>query len=308
MKGDSSPLFDYPREKGEIEMQPPLLLVIPKGRLQEKITLLLARIGIEYSVNNRSYRPVCSDPAIKIKLLKPQNIPSLIALGRHDCGFTGLDWVLEEKLATGRELTELLDLGYDKVRIIAAMPEELARSSYKDRQLVIATEYQELAKDYVAQKKLNAVLIKTYGATEALPPEDADMIIDNTSTGSTLQMNRLEIVDELMQSTTRFVANKESLTDPWKKEKLEQMTLLMKSTLLAGQRVLLEMNVSPEHFDTLVQSLPCMRSPTVSPLYGNTGYAIKVSVPSVEVPKLIPQIIALGATDILEYRLEKIVP
>jgi len=291
-------------------MSPKLLLVIPKGRLQEKVTHLLARIGIDYAVNNRSYRPVCSDPDIEIKLLKPQNIPSLIALGRHDCGFTGHDWVQEEQLASGSQLVELIDLGYDKVRIVAAVPEDLLEtpSGLNGKRLVVATEYPELAKAYITRKNLDAFLIKTYGATEALPPEDADMIIDNTSTGSTLQMNRLAIVDDLLHSTTRFVAGQQATASSWKKEKLDQMVLLMQSTLTANQRVLLEMNVNQEDLDQLVAKLPCMRSPTVAPLYGNEGYAVKVSVPTKDVPKLIPELIRLGARDILEYRLEKIVP
>lgn len=292
-------------------MPSPLKMVIPKGRLQEKLVLLLARIGVEFSISNRSYRPVCSDPDIEIKLLKPQNVPGLVALDRHDCGFTGYDWILEEGFDTKTDLVELLDLGYDKVRIISAVPEDLLRAEGQalfTRKLIVASEYQTIAKRYIADKKLNAVLIKTYGATEALPPEDADMIIDNTSTGSTLVMNRLTIIDEILSSTTRFICSQTAKTDPWKQEKLQQMTMLMQSALNADRRVLLEMNVSAEDVEKLVANLPCMKSPTVSPLYGEAGFAVKASVPSKDVPKLIPQLISLGAKDILEYRLEKIVP
>lgn len=289
--------------------RPTLKMVIPKGRLQEKILDLLARIGIEFSMSHRSYRPLCSDPEIEAKLLKPQNIPSLISLGRHDCGFTGLDWVREEDHGSQGNLKELLDLGFNPVRIVAAVPEDLlTKEDWTSQRLIIASEYQRLASAYIQQKQLNAVLIKTYGATEALPPEDADMIIDNTSTGSTLRTNRLAIVDELLRSTTRFISSLSALEDPWKREKLSQMEMLMRSTLNAEDKVLLEMNVAKAHFDTLVTNLPCMRSPTVAPLFKEEGYAVKVAVPSKEVPKLIPQLIALGAKDILEYRLEKLVP
>jgi ATP phosphoribosyltransferase len=286
-----------------------LKLVIPKGRLQDKVVALLSAIGIDLTFSSRSYRPFCSDPDIEIKLLKPQNIPSLIALGRHDCGFAGYDWLLENGLEEGREISSLLDLGYNKVRIVAAVPDDLVESgAWKTMRLVVATEYTRLAENYIKAKNLNAVLIKSYGATEALPPEDADMIIDNTSTGSTLQANRLTIVDELLQSTTRFMACAASLKDPWKQEKLAQMTMLMQSTLNASNKVLLEMNVSKGDFDKLVNDLPAMRSPTVAPLYGEEGFAVKIAVPAKEVSKLIPQLIARGARDVLEYKLEKLVP
>jgi len=290
-------------------MTEPLKMMIPKGRLQEKVQHLLERIGIEFSINPRSYRPVCSDSSIEIKLLKPQNIPSLVALGRHDCGFTGLDWIIEEKCDQDGRLVELIDLGYNKVRIVAAVPEALLSQNpdLTGRQLVVASEYPTLAGQYIARKNLNAILIKTFGATEALPPDDADMIVDNTSTGSTLQMNRLTIVDELLTSTTRFIASSQALADPWKKEKLDQIQMLMQSALNADRRVLLEMNVGQADLENLVANLPCMRSPTVSPLYGDSGFAVKVSVLSKDVPKLIPQLMSLGARDILEYRLEKIV-
>lgn len=295
-----------------------LKLVIPKGRLQDKTVALLQSIGIDLTFSVRSYRPICSDSEIEIKLLKPQNIPPLLALGRHDVGFAGHDWVLENGLESNPPdtsgsgtsgLVELLDLGFNKVRLIAAVPDDLIPDDrWKTMRLVVASEYTGIAGRYIRERGLNAVLIKSHGATEALPPEDADMIIDNTSTGSTLVANRLTIVDEILQSTTRFLASREALTDPWKKEKLDQMVMLMKSTLNAERKVLLEMNVSVADLEKLVADLPCMRSPTVAPLYGEEGYAVKVAVPAKEVSKLIPQLVALGARDLLEYRLEKLVP
>ncbi len=291
-------------------MSDKLKMVIPKGRLQEKVEALLARVGIELMFSTRSYRPVCSDPDVEVKLVKPQNIPALISLGRHDCGFTGLDWIIEQDFADDPNLVELVDLGYNKVRIVAAVPEDLAENdAYKTRKkLVIASEYHKLAADYVKKQGLDAILIKTYGATEALPPEDADMIIDNTSTGSTLVMNRLVIVDELLASTTRFISSRQAMDDAKKGDKLRKIRMLMESVRMADKKVLLEMNVAADKFEQLVSHLPSMRSPTVSPLYQEKGYAVKVAVPSSEVPLLIPELVKLGATDILEYKLEKIVP
>jgi ATP phosphoribosyltransferase len=175
------------------------------------------------------------------------------------------------------------------------------------RPIVVASEYQRLTAEYIEKKKLNAVFVRAFGATEALPPEDADMIIDNTATGATLKANRLVIVEEIMRSTTRFICNRAAYETPHKRQKLDELTMLMKSSLLAREKVLLEMNVSKEDFDRVVADLPCMRSPTVSRLHNEDGFAIKVAVPTKDVPALIPQLVALGARDILEYRLEKIV-
>ena len=134
------------------------------------------------------------------------------------------------------------------------------------------------------------------------------MIIDNTSTGATLEMNRLSIVETLLTSTTRFFASPEALKDDFKREKLNEMSLLMRSALEGQRRMLLEMNVAKEDLDKLVSNIPCMRAPTVSPLYGDSGYAVKVSVPVKDVPSLITKLLSLGASDILAYRLEHIVP
>jgi len=285
-----------------------LKLVLPKGRLQEKVVNLLSAVGIDLIFSSRSYRPLCSDPEIEIKLLKPQNIPPLLALGRHDAGFAGHDWMLENDLEDSLDVAQLLDLKFNKVRLVAAVPEDLmVNDQWKKMRLVVATEYTRIAEKYLQKKQLNAVLIKSYGATEALPPEDADMIIDNTSTGSTLVANRLTVVDEILESTTRFLASQAALNDPWKKEKLEQMRMLMQSTLNAHNRVMLEMNVAKSDLERLVVDLPCMRFPTIALLYGEEGYAVKIAVPVKEVSKLIPELMARGAKDILEYRLEKLV-
>jgi ATP phosphoribosyltransferase len=282
-----------------------LKLVLPKGRIQERVLGLLSRIGLQFNIDNRSYRPVCNDAGIQVKLLKPQNIPTLISLGRHDCGFSGWDWVCEQSA----QVTELLDLGFDPVQIVAATPEGLDLDAIRKdgKQLVVASEYPNLARQYLDEQQLNAVLIKTYGATEALPPEDADMIVDNTSTGSTLKRNRLAIRGVLMRSTTRFMANPSTLQNPVKAQRLAEMVMLMQSVLAADSKVLLEMNVSEGDLERLVAVLPAMRSPTVSPLYKQAGFAVKVAVPKGDVSRLIPVLRGCGATDILEYKLEKLV-
>ncbi|MBY0402440.1 MAG: ATP phosphoribosyltransferase [Cyanobacteria bacterium] len=281
-----------------------LKLTLPKGRIQEKVLKTLEQIGLRFSVDSRSYRPICSDTSIEVKMLKPQNIPSLVALGRHDFGFAGGDWVIEQKA----DVVEWMDLGFDPVQIVAAVPESMVEGElWRKKQIVVASEYRNLTLNFIEKHKLNAVFIQTYGATEALPPEDADLIVDNTATGTTLKQNRLTIVEELMRSTTRMICNKQTLEDPWKRQKLEELKMLINSTLQAQEKVLLEMNVSKEDFEKVIAILPCMKSPTVSPLYKEDGYAVKVAVTQKEVPALIPTLYAAGARDILEYRLQKIV-
>jgi ATP phosphoribosyltransferase len=285
-----------------------LKITLPTGRIEAKVLSLLEQIGLKFISNGRSYRPLCNDNHIEAKMLKAQNIPSMVALGKHDCGFTGHDWVVEQEA----DVVELLDLGFDPVRIVAAMPEQYGdfaalREKKPDRPLVVASQYCRLAQEFIKKWNLNAIFVQAYGATEALPPEDADIIIDNVSTGRTLYHNRLAIIDEIMQSSTRFICNKQVLTDKTKRTKIDELTMLMKSTVQARAKVLLEMNVSEADFEKLVKDLPCMRAPTVSRLHDGNGYAVKVAVPVDMVPTLIPKLVASGATDILEYKLEKII-
>lgn len=293
-------------ESGSPEDLDALKMVLPSGRIQEKVVALLERVGLSFAKSGRSYRPRTSQTGVVAKFLKAQNIPDLVALGRHDCGFSGLDWIVEREA----DVVELLDLGFDPVSIVAAMPEYLASESMaarQERRLVIASEYRNLTLNYIKKQGLNADYVQTFGATEALPPEDADMIVDNTATGETIKQNRLVIVDTLLLSSTRFLCNKKALENDVKRKKLEELVMLMKSALRANEKVLLEMNVSSENFEKLVAILPCMKAPTISELYKGSGYAIKVAVPSADVSQLIPKLVAYGATDILEYKLEKIV-
>lgn len=282
-----------------------LKMTVPTGRMQDKVLSLLKGLGIQFNQESRSYRPTSSDASIEGKFLKAQNIPNLVALGRHDCGFAGYDWIVEQQA----DVVELLDLGFDPVRIVVAAPENLDLESMakKERPLVLASEYKQLAETYIKERNLNAIFVRTYGATEALPPEDADLIIDNTATGATLVSNRLCVIDQIMRSTTRFICSREALQNETKRRKLEELTMLMKSSLAARNKVLLEMNVDKEDFERIVKNLPCMKSPTVSELYQGSGYAVKIAVDKSEVPGLIPRLVAWGARDILEYKLEKIV-
>lgn len=280
-----------------------LRIVIPKGRILENVVELLNDAGIYIQVNERGYRPIVSNSEIEMKIMKPQNIPKLVELGSHDIGFTGYDWVIE----TGADIVEIMDLKLNPVKIVAAVPENLSDKELQKKKIVVASEYENIATTFLKKGRYNYLFLRTYGTTEVFPPDDADMIIDNTATGRTLTEHNLRVIDTLLKSSTRFIANKQVLKDTWKKEKIFEMKMLFQSVLDARERVMLEMNVPKGKFKTIVKVLPCMRSPTVAPLYGEQGYAVKVAVKRTEVIKLIPLLKKLGASDILEYEFRKVV-
>jgi ATP phosphoribosyltransferase len=282
---------------------PTLKMVIPKGRIYSNVVNLLNDSGFGIEVDERIYVPRINDSEIEAKIMKPQNIPKLLELGSHDVGFTGYDWIVE----TNANVIEILDLQLDPVKIVTAVPEVVAKKDLRQKRIVVASEYEKIATEYLERKKYQYILLRTFGATEVFPPDDADMIIDNVSTGRTLQEHNLHVIDTIMESSTRFIANKEAVKDPWKREKVDEMQMIFKSVLDARQRVMIEMNVPKERLEEIVKFLPCMRSPTVAPLYGEQGYAIKVAVKKQEVVKLIPLLKKYGATDILEYDFRKVV-
>ncbi|MCC6221305.1 MAG: ATP phosphoribosyltransferase [Deltaproteobacteria bacterium] len=284
-----------------------LRLALPKGRMQAGVFALLADAGIDIQAGSgeRAYRPRVNLPGVETKLLKPQNIVEMLAMGSRDIGFAGGDWVAE----IGAEVVELLDTALDPVRIVAATLTELSECIFDStRPLVVASEYENLTRKWIAAKGLKATFVRSFGATEAFPPEDADCIVDCTATGSTLKANNLAIVDELMVSSTRLYAYPRALDIPHKREAIEHFILLVKSALEARTRVMIELNVSIDKLEVMAKMLPCMRRPTVSPLQGNEGYAIKSAVPKHLLPDLIPQIKKLGGTDIVITKLAQIVP
>jgi ATP phosphoribosyltransferase len=240
-----------------------------------------------------------------VKLLKPQNIVEMLMAGSRDIGFAGADWVSE----LDGDLVELLDTGLDPVRIVAAAPSELLESgTLPDRQLVVASEYEQLTRRWIADNGLDAVFVRSYGATEVFPPEDADVIIDNTATGSTLASNGLEVIAELMQSSTRLYASKGALDRPGAKTKIESLVISLKSVLDARTRAMIELNVTSEFLEAVIEILPRMREPTIASLHGDSGMAVKAAVPRLALPDLIPLLKERGATDIVVSRLEQIVP
>ena len=277
-------------------------MAIPKGKLQIEVNKLLSEIGLHLMGAERNYRPTCSDPNFEVKLLKSQNIPSLVEIGQHDIGFAGLDWIAEQKA----DVTVLKDLGFNPVKIVACIPEDWDYEKLKQRDIIVASEYKQLSKKYLKDNGFSYQLLRSYGATEVFPPEDADMVIDNTSTGTTIRANRLKIVDTVYTSSTQFFANKETLKDPAKRQIINDMLLLMNGVLNGRKRVLLEMNCQQQDIDRIVKLLPAMRSPTVSQLYKSEAFSIKAAIPESDVKSLIPALIDNGATDILEIPINKV--
>ena len=281
-----------------------LRILIPKGRIYDNVSLLFSEAGYPISLADRTYRPALPADWLDAKIMKPQNVGELLELGSHDAGFTGCDWIQE----SGADVEEILDLGFDNVRIVAAIPTEADEASLKRRKIVVATEYMKIAESWLKSNSWQYRLLRTYGATEVFPPDDADMIIDNTSSGQTLNDNGLKIIATLLESSTRFVASKAAMADKTKRGCIDELAMLFKAVLDGRERVMLEMNVPKARFQEMVSGLPAMRSPTVAPLYGDNGYAVKIAVKKHEVSDLIPRLKKVGATDIVEYDLRKVVP
>ena len=286
---------------------PLLRLGLPKGRMQAGVFELMGDAGIRIRLGQRDYRPTLSLEHVEAKILKPQNIVEMLHVGSRDLGFAGADWVAE----LGAELVEILDTGMDPVRVVAAAPHDLlveGGGALPKKHLLVASEYTRLTMDWIARMGLDATFVRTYGATEVFPPEDADCIVDNTATGSTLKANQLDIVDTLMTSSTRLYAHPRALDDPAKRAAIEDLQLVLGSVLEARQRVMVEVNVMAEQLDALVEFLPCMRQPTISALRQGAGYAIRVAVRREQLPTLIPGIKARGGTDIVVTRVSQLVP
>lgn len=285
-----------------------LKILLAKGRIYESVYELLSDVGISLKLPDRTYFPITNQKDLAFQVVKPQIASVLLAANKADIAFSGKDWVFENGVEDS--LVEIMDLGFDPVRVVAAIPEDFDYEELAKKNVTIATEYQNLSKKWVEEKKINGTIFRTWGTSEGFVQNTEDSIaqilIDNTSTGSSLKANRLKIVDTLMESSTRMYASKEAMADPEKKQKILELKMLFSAVLDARDRVMLEMNVSKEKFDTLVKAIPSMRSPTVSPLFGDSGYAVKTAVKKSEVPVLLPKLKEFGATDILEYELRKV--
>ncbi|MFQ5523545.1 MAG: ATP phosphoribosyltransferase [Acidimicrobiia bacterium] len=282
-----------------------LHLAVPKGRTEAGVIRLLADAGIELRSGPRGYRPVSSVPGLEVKLLKPQNIVEMLAAGSRDIGFAGADWVAEKSA----DLVELLDTGLDPVRVVAAAPEPLlVDGRLPHRPLVVASELERLTVRWIESRGLDASFVRSYGATEVFPPEDADVIVDISATGETLAANGLVVVDELMRSSTRLYASQKALETADKKSAIDALVLSVRSVLEARNRAMVELNVAAEDIEAIIEILPCMREPTISTLHGGAGFAVKAAVPRSQLPGLMPLLKERGASDIAVSSLEQIIP
>ncbi len=281
-----------------------LNIAIPKGRLYDEVITIMYEAGYIIRKNGRSYRPKINDDKIAVKLFKTQNIPKLVEIGSQDIGFAGRDWIIEQD----SDVEKVLDLGLNPVRIVSAISTENSLEMLKDRKVRVATEYQNIAESFLTEKGFDYTIVKSYGATEIFVPEDADMIIDNISTGNTLRQNNLKVASELFSSSTCLIANKKALKDKDKKEIIDDIVMFLRSVILGRKKVLLEMNISKEKIEKAIQNIPCMKSPTVAKLYEGKGFAVKVAVDKKDVNSVIKKLKFLGATDILQFELEKVIP
>jgi ATP phosphoribosyltransferase len=293
-----------------------LKLTLPKGSLEKATFEIFQRAYYGISGHDRTYRPSFSDPEIELKILRPQEIPIYVSEGMQDVGITGSDWIKE----TGAQVEQLQDLEYARVLIVAAIPKSMPYASVnslfeglwsQSRSVRISTEYLNIASQYVksipayqerfgSQEPLivtpwwrkgenhQATIYLSFGATEAKPPEDADLIIEVTETGTSLEQNDLKPIDTILESTAQLIANKQALADPWKSEKIYDLLTLLKGVVEARKRLHVFANVKEENLQELLDKLPALRKPTVSSLSKKGWYAINTVVEKDQLLQILP--------------------
>ena len=287
-----------------------LRLGLPKGSLQESTLKLFKKAGYNISVDSRSYYPVFDDMEIEALLIRAQEMARYVDDGVLDAGLTGKDWILEQ----GADVHEVAELNYAKgglrpVKWVIAVPNDSKIKSIKDLNgKRIATELVGFTKKYLKSKKIKAEVDFSWGATEVKPPHLADAIVELTETGSSLRANNLRIIETILVSSTRFVANKKAWKDKWKKQKMENIVLLLKGALAAEEKVGLKMNVPEKSMKRVMTLLSAMHSPTISQLSDKGWYALEVVIDERVVRDIIPKLKSVGASGIIEYPLNKVIP
>lgn len=286
-----------------------LILGLPKGSLQDATLDLFDKAGYKIHLSSRSYKPSVDDRELSLRLLRAQEIGHYVHGGFLDCGITGKDWIAEN----GADVVVLCDLQYSKAtsnptRWVLVVPEDSAVKSVKDLEgKRIATEAVGLTRRYLEAQGVNAIVEFSWGATEVKVPELVDAIVDITETGSSLRANNLRIVDELMQSYPQFVANRKACEDPWKRAKMDRIALLLRAALNAREKVGLKMNLPENQLQTVIDSLPSLRRPTVANLTEKGWVAVETVIDEAVVREIIPKLKELGAEGIIEYSLNKLV-
>ncbi|MGA1876085.1 MAG: ATP phosphoribosyltransferase [bacterium] len=287
-----------------------LRMGIPKGSLQESTIALFRKAGYHINVHKRSYYPTIDDYQMEAMLIRAQEMPIYVENGVLDVGLTGRDWILEQNA----DVHEVVELVYGKeglvpVKWVLAVPNESQISKIEDLEgKRISTELVNYTKKYLRKAGVKAEVLFSWGATEIKAPTLADAIVELTETGSTLRANNLRILEILMESTTRLIANRKAWEDNWKREKIENLACLLQGSLRAEEKVGLKMNIVQKNLERITALLPAMHTPTISPLMDKEWVAVEVIIDEKVVRDLIPELKRVGATGIVEYPLSKVIP
>ena len=286
-----------------------LKLGLPKGSLQEATFSLFERAGYSFKTSSRSYQPIVDDETLEPVLLRPQEIPNYIADGVIDAGLTGKDWIEDN----GADVVEVCELRYSKltsnpIRIVLAVHNDSEIHSVADLQgKRIASEYVNIAQRYLDKNNVQAHVEFSWGADEVKVPTLVDAIVVNTETGNSLRAHNLRIVDTILTSTTRFVASPAAWQDPWKRERIESLQILLEGAMNAAKLVGLKMNLPKDQQKEILGLLPSLKNPTISPLADEAWVAAEVILSEREVRELIPALKRAGATGLVEYPLNKVI-
>lgn len=290
-------------------MTPKLRLGIPKGSLEESTYHLFRKAGFRITGSERSLYPSVDDTELAVMLFRPQEMPRYVEEGVIDAGVTGYDWILENS----SKVIEVRDLAYSKqtnrpVRWVLACHEDSKFKSVDDLEgKKIATELVNVTREFLRKKGVKAVVEFSWGATEAKPPRLADAIVEATETGSSLRANHLRIIDTVLTSTTKLIANPKSYKDPWKRDKIDNLALLLGGAIVAEQKVGLKMNVPEKYLKNVLKKLPALKKPTVAPLSEKGWYDVETVIDENVVRTLIPELKRAGASGIIEYPLNKVI-
>lgn len=287
-----------------------LKIALPKGSLEDATYQLFKKAGFTISVGSRSYFPAVDDSELEVILFRPQEMSRYIEDGVVDCGITGHDWILENE----SDVAELCELQYSKrtrnpVRWVLAVHNESPFKTVKDLHgKKIVTELVNATKNYLKKHKVAAEVEFSWGATEVKPPRLADAIVEATETGSSLRANNLRVIDTILTSVPKFIANKASYKNPWKRQKMEKVVLLLQGAIRAQEKVGLKMNVAAKDLDKVLKILPALKQPTVSGLAGKGWFDVDTIIDEAIVRELIPELKKAGASGIIEYPLNKVIP
>ncbi|HEX3730680.1 MAG TPA: ATP phosphoribosyltransferase [Opitutaceae bacterium] len=291
------------------EKKPLLMLGLPKGSLEESTIALFAKAGWKISVNSRSYKPSIDDDELDGRFIRSQEVSRYVEHGFFDCGLCGQDWIHENE----SDVVEVCDLVYSraslrKARWVLCVPEDSPVKQPADLAgKRVATELVGTVRKYFAARKIDIQVEFSWGATEVKVPDLVDAIVDLTETGSSLRANKLRIVDTILETNTKLIANKQSWANPAKRKKIETIALLLRGALEAGSKVGLKMNAPKKSLEKILQAIPALRNPTVSPLSSPDWIALETIIDESVAREIIPQLKELGAEGIVEYPLNKVV-